>query len=412
MRADPIPTPRQTVLGTRLALTCLLAMTCTLCLTDARARPRAVTEAPLQIKLPPAPAIDMASPHPAALQATPPLRVEPNGAGPDLALEQPMRADQRLELTRLRAQASATPPSRDSSQAAWQLGLIHLHGAGVPIDRVQAQMWFEQAAQYVNWAPLAPAGLAWCQMIGCLGPPDPDKADLALNELRAGAPARASYLRWMLAQQTAPIAVATPSGSGTSALVRTGTAANPMSATARDDLLQTAAKQGDAQARVELGIRAASANRVDEANRWFQSVASQSRAARINLERLHLGRQKSNSLPLPVRNGAGAATFERAQRLHRGLGGPANYAQAIDLYRQAAQQGYAPAKAMLELIFSRPGSGGELNVAWMQQVAQVNMHTALPQVTSNLPVQLVRDPTPLFDLMSPYWQRQLPATGV
>ena len=67
---------------------------------------------------------------------------------------------------------------------------------------------------------------------------------------------------------------------------------------------------------------------------------------------------------------------------------------------------------MLALIFSRPGPGGELNVAWMQQVAQVNVQTALPQVTPELPLQLVRDPTPLFDLMAPVWQRQLPATGM
>ena len=48
----------------------------------------------------------------------------------------------------------------------------------------------------------------------------------------------------------------------------------------------------------------------------------------------------------------------------------------------------------------------------MQQVAQVNVLTALPQISSNLPLQLVRDPTPVFDLMSPFWQRQLPATGI
>ena len=163
---------------------------------------------------------------------------------------------------------------------------------------------------------------------------------------------------------------------------------------------------------MELGIRAATANRLDEASRWFQSVASQSRAARINLERLHLWRQTAHTPALPVRHGPGATAFDKAQRLHRGLGGPPNYAQAIELYRQAAQQGHAPAKAMLALIFSRPGPGCELNVAWMQQVAQVNVHTALPQVTLKPSLQLVRDPTPLFDLMPPFWQRQVPATGM
>ena len=391
-----------------------LVMACAL--PTALAKPRAVTEAPLQLRLPAAPAIDMACPTQPALQAAPqaahPLRVESSSPGPDLALDHPVRADHSPELVRLRAQASATTPSRDSSQAAWQLGLIHLHGAGVPSDRVQAQLWFEQAAQYLNWAPLAPAGLAWCQMSGCLAAPDPDKAELALHALHAGAPARASYLGWLLAQQTAQVAVALPGGSGPGSPIKTGTTASALPATARDELLQAAARQGDAQARVELGIRAATANRLDEASRWFQSVASQSRAARINLERLHLWRQAAHTPTLPVRHGAGAAAFDKAQRLHRGLGGPPNYAQAIELYRQAAQQGHAPAKAMLALIFSRPGPGGELNVAWMQQVAQVNVHTALPQVTPEPSLHLVRDPTPLFDLMAPFWQRQVPATGM
>ena len=48
----------------------------------------------------------------------------------------------------------------------------------------------------------------------------------------------------------------------------------------------------------------------------------------------------------------------------------------------------------------------------MQQVAQVNVHTALPQVTPEPSLHLVRDPTPLFDLMAPFWQRQVPATGM
>ena len=128
-------------------------------------------------------------------------------------------------------------------------------------------------------------------MSGCLAAPDPDKAELALHALHAGAPARASYLGWLLAQQTAQVAVALPGGSGPGSPIKTGTTASALPATARDELLQAAARQGDAQARVELGIRAATANRLDEASRWFQSVASQSRAARINLERLHLWRQ-------------------------------------------------------------------------------------------------------------------------
>ena len=68
------------------------------------------------------------------------------------------------ELQRLlrQAEASRTPGSTlSSAQAAWQLGLIYLHGAGVRRDPAQAQRWFERAARFRR-EPLAQAGLAWC----------------------------------------------------------------------------------------------------------------------------------------------------------------------------------------------------------------------------------------------------------
>ncbi|ARU04882.1 hypothetical protein CCO03_09495 [Comamonas serinivorans] len=68
---------------------------------------------------------------------------------------------------------------------------------------------------------------------------------------------------------------------------------------------------------------------------------------------------------------------------------------------------------MLELIFSRPAPGGRVNLVWMQQVAYVDTRQSLPRLASALnQPQLVRDPTAVFDLMPPFWQRQVHAAGI
>ena len=364
------------------------------------AKPRAVTDERIE------PLADMQSirmPVPGAerIDASPsefaPMHV--NLRPPSIQVDQPVPQEINTALDRLLAQANAKP-SHDAALAAWQLGLIYLHGAGVAVDRTQAQRWFEQASK-PGGVPLASAGLAWCAISGCVGPPEPEQAAAAIAALKPAAPARADFLRWLLDRQTAPISVAQPGKTNPS---------NPRS----DERLLAAARNGDAQARIELGIRAATRQNFDEAIRWFSLAANQSRAATINLERVELlANQKQATDINPVSSGgASIAAFEKAQRYHRGLGGPANYSEAIRLYRQSAQQGYLPAKAMLELIFSRPGLNGTLNVAWMQQLAYVDTRQKLPQFAPATQPQLVRDPSPLFDLMDPFWQRQVQTTGI
>ncbi|ARU04883.1 hypothetical protein CCO03_09500 [Comamonas serinivorans] len=93
------------------------------------------------------------------LEAVPPSRET-------LQIKQAGTAEVQQSLARLTQQANA--PSREGAQAAWQLGLVHLHGAGVPVDPVQAQSWFERAAQ--SGAAQAQAGLAWCHLQGCTTP--------------------------------------------------------------------------------------------------------------------------------------------------------------------------------------------------------------------------------------------------
>jgi TPR repeat protein len=210
---------------------------------------------------------------------------------------------------------------------------------------------------------------------------------------------RAEYLQWLLNEQQAPVAVARP-----------GAAPSHAPAPVNGRLLQ-AARQGDAQARVELGIQAATRREYTEAQRWFRS-ATGSRAAAINLQRVDEMARVSQRTAAPNTSRA-EALFDQAQKLHRGQGVPANYAEAIRLYRQAAQMGHGPARAMLELIFSRPGLNGQVNLIWMQQLAYVDTRQSLPRIApSTVQPQLVRDPTPLFDLMPAFWQRQVPAAGI
>jgi TPR repeat protein len=93
-----------------------------------------------------------------------------------------------------------------------------------------------------------------------------------------------------------------------------------------------------------------------------------------------------------------------AQALHRGQansnGCQANYAEAIRLYNLAASKGNLSAKRMLSLIYSKPGVNGDLNIAWMQQLANLNAaDLSLSIDGTSLAPMLKREPTPLFDLI-------------
>ncbi|WP_431777341.1 hypothetical protein [Ottowia caeni] len=70
-----------------------------------------------------------------------------------------------------------------SAQAAWLLGLVYLHGAGVRRDLPLAHTWFDRAARFGR-EPWAYAGQAWCAIEGCDGPADPELARRAIEQLR------------------------------------------------------------------------------------------------------------------------------------------------------------------------------------------------------------------------------------
>ena len=305
------------------------------------------------------------------------------------------------ELQKLKHQAEAprgygSTPS--SAQAAWQLGLIYLHGAGVRRDPPLAQQWFQRAARVGN-EPWAYAGLAWCAIDGCVGPPNVAEANRNLALLRRRHPARADFLAWVLASREAPVQAA-------SNRVNQGTQP-PVADLA---LLQRAAAAGDVQANLELGILAATEHRPADAERYFSRAIPLSRAAQVDLQiiKSRSNEQGNGVQRAPATNVDASLALAMARRYHRGLGVPANFAEAIRFYRLAADRGSPEAKRMLALIYSHPMPDGSINIGWMQQLAYVDPQVPIPDLPSAPSAQVLqRDATPLFDLMPAFWRDQL-----
>lgn len=319
-------------------------------------------------------------------------------AGPTLA--PPAHSAPIRELAQLRRTAeprSGFGSSRAAADAAWTLGLLHLHGGLLPASPALAQTWFQRAAPQGR-QPLVQAGLAWCLIDGCQGPPDPAGAQQAIERLRARDAGRALYLEWLLRTRLQPM------GSMGEARAQAAPAGDTLPWIS---LLRRAAAAGDAQARLELGIDAAQRGQIAEARRYFQAAAARSPAAAANLRALA---PATAILPSVPDEANAASLFARARQFHRGEGVPANYAEAIRLYRLAASQGSVQAQRMLALIAARPNPDGSLNVAWMAQLSQLDTRTAWAILA---PLQrtpwMQRDATPLYDLLPPLWQRRMNA---
>lgn len=365
-----------------------------------------------------APAFDPAPSVALPLQAAPPvapvLRVGPVTSPPlraDMPQAAPLRAplgNPALDSDLARLRAAATTPGRGASaratqaNAAWVLGLVYLHGIGVAPSPADAASWFERAQALGE--PLAAAGLAWCEIEGCRTSPNPSAARRWIAPLRAVNLPRAQYLQWLVESRLSPLQIATPGPR-----LEPGIAAQP-----NRQLLLSAAQGGDVHATIELGFESLTANREAQALDYFRAAAARSPAAAANAELLAQrmrgpgpsARRPSASSGAQAGSPLAADTLARAQRNHRGEGQPANFVEAIRLYRLAQSQGSQQAKKMLELIFSRPGPDGQIDIAWMQQLAYVNLSQEAPSLDSATDRQgLRREPTPLFDLLPPAWRK-------
>ncbi|WP_461162613.1 SEL1-like repeat protein [Simplicispira piscis] len=315
--------------------------------------------------------------------------------------------EKAMEKLRSTAQSTPVPPGRKGrppadiasepspKEAAWLLGLLALHGKAMPFDPVQAQHWFERA--YLLGNPLAAAGLAWCQMDGCGGTPNPELARTWIDRLRKVAPGRALYLEWALNTQLAALEIAQPGP-----LHQT-----PPNAPIRfRDLLLRAAQAGDSNALNELGLENLATGRFDLALRQFQAAARQSDAA-ANNARLLTERIKLAKKPPGAGSQTASAWWLQARRYHRGEGVPANFTEAMRLYQLAAAHGSREARHMLELISSRPGPQGGIDIAWMQQLAMMETGpdgTLLPSTSPARSPLFGRDPTPLYDFLPKHWR--------
>ena len=359
-----------------------------------------------QVRSVPAPTFDPAPPAEASIRlpdlSVPIQRTEPAmpalsiaGSIKPPALQLPGLDNPALELEvmRLRTAANRAAPGRGQANAAWVLGLLYLHGIGVPASRADAQSWFERA--HALGEPLAPAGLAWCQIDACKSASNPAEARRWLSLLRPVNQPRAQYLQWVLEAKLSPLQLAAPSPQ------------NKANAGAAPDrqLLLNAAKAGDSQARIELAFESIAANQEAEALAYFQAASARSAVAAFNAalmtERMRHGTRPAR--PLAV----GSELLAEAQENHRGDGKTANFVEAIRLYRLAQGKGSLEAKRMLELIFSRPGADGQIDIAWMQQLAYANLSQAVPSVDRTAARQTVRrEPSPLFDMLPQFWRNQ------
>ncbi len=285
---------------------------------------------------------------------------------------------------------------RQTAEAAWVIGLLYLHGIGVPADPALARQCFMQA-----WGlglPLASAGMAWCAIEGCAQPPQPAQAQLWLDRLEPVAPARTLYLRWWLTNLLAP-------------LPHLQAGQSPMVSTSlHSDWLESAAQRGDTQAQIEMGLLQASLLKWPEALRWFDMASRSSATARSNAQRVRqqLQHQEDASrLGTDMAQADPDVLYRQARRYHQGDGIPANYAQALLLYQLAAAKSSGPAQRMLNLIYSRPNALGGVDILWMQQLADADVSG--PQVRwprTRTSRALTRDPTALFDYVPDLWKPQ------
>jgi uncharacterized protein len=227
-----------------------------------------------------------------------------------------------------------------------QLGLQHLHGTQGSPDLKQAGLAFMQA-----WArndPQAAAAVAVCHWMGCYGTPDRRAVALWIDRARAREPGKAKLLEWASAQRW-----------------------NPQNPSASQTLLLAAAQLQDPIALNEQALGQVTAGQQRLALRNFELAAQRGSPAALHNQ--HKLAQQLDSASTDTSgthaSSAGQAQYEQGMRYHAGAGVPVNYAQALLYYRQAASMGHLQAQRMVQLIVSVRTVQGQLDDAWIRQLA-------------------------------------------
>jgi len=314
---------------------------------------------------------------------------------------------QKIELDRLSVLAAhaenaakASRPSKpEQANAAWIMGLLTLHGRGLPADVKRANSWFQIAWQ--QGEKMASAGLGWCEMVGCGMPPDLAKARYWRTQLSKVNRGRALYFEWLARAKSAPLDL--------SNILNEVDAKSTVDKIPHHKLLAEAANAGDIHAHIELGIDSAAKNQLEEALQHF--VFAEQNSSIVSNNAIHMraeideSKSRSKLQKSNLNNGELAeSSWQQARRYHRGEGIPINYVEAIRLYRKAADLSHLQAKKMLDLIFSQSAETGTINIFWMQRLSRIDVSGFAPQLPSvDGPVLLAREETALTDFIPPLW---------
>jgi uncharacterized protein len=230
-----------------------------------------------------------------------------------------------------------------------QLGLQYLHGTQAAPDLKQAGLAFMQA--WSRGDAQASAAVAVCHWMGCYGTPDRRALALWIDRARARDPGKAKLLEWASAQRW-----------------------NPQNPGATNALLLAAIQLQDPIALNEQALAQVTAGQQRLALRNFELAAQRGSPAALHNQRQLAQQLDSASLEPAAANAslaslAGQAQYEQAMRYHAGAGVPVNYAQALLYYRQAASMGHLQAQRMAQLMVSVRSAQGQLDDAWIRQLA-------------------------------------------
>jgi TPR repeat protein len=316
---------------------------------------------------------------------------------------------QKSELDRLFFSAEQAEAASKSAQiaksgaanSAWVLGLLYLHGTVITADPNRAKYWFQIAWQ--QGEQIASAGLAWCEMMGCGMPPNLANARQWRSQLAKINRPRSLYFEWLDQSKLAPLKILNESDRNVKD-----------EKTSRRMLLVDAANAGDIHAHIELGIESAANNQLDEALKHFIFAESMSAVASSNASHIRKNIANSTSLVMRQQSVTGKdelaeSSMTQALRYHRGDGIPANYSEAVRLYKKAADLGNAPARKMLNLIFSKPTEEGNINIPWMQKLSQLDLSGSTPKLSQAFgPNLLNREETGLTDFIPKLWTEVTP----
>ncbi len=255
---------------------------------------------------------------------------------------------------------SAAAPRRVSAQIA--LGLQRLYGLDGAQDLKQAGYNFMLA--YTRGDAQAPAAVALCTLMGCYGTPDRRSVALWVERTRVREPAKAKLLEWAAAEKWSD----TVPRNRQATFLREAVALQDPVALNEQGLQQLAAEQRTAALKsFELAAKRGSPAGARNFNLLIQQPDLTTNV-----------RPPANAIsPIDAPWAApGQSLYEQAKRYHAGQGVPVNDLQAIELYRQASNQGNLQAKRMLALIFSKVDAKGLPDPVWMRLLAQQQLGPA------------------------------------